>query len=57
MSNIAGDKKKGERKIRRIPIAVAPAERLKKPHWIRVRAAARRKTARFVCSNVTSQNL
>ena len=48
MSNIAGDKKKGERKIRQIPIATAPAvgpslepaERLKKPHWIRVRAAA-----------------
>ena len=44
MSNIAGDKKKGERKIRRIPIAVAgaaePPERLAKPHWIRVKAAA-----------------
>ena len=44
MSNIAGDKKKGISKIRQIPIAVAPAtepaERLKKPHWIRVRAAA-----------------
>ena len=44
MANIAGDKKKGIRKIRQIPIAVAPAmepaEPLKKPHWIRVRAAA-----------------
>ena len=44
MSNIAGDKKKGARKIRHIPIAVAgatgPAERLAKPHWIRVKAAA-----------------
>ena len=40
MANIAGDKKKGERKIRHIPIAVAPDERLKKPAWIRVKAAA-----------------
>ena len=48
MSNIAGDKKKGAQKIRQIPIAVAPvagsvhapAERLKKPQWIRVKAAA-----------------
>jgi lipoic acid synthetase len=39
MANIVGDKKKGERKTRLIPIAVAPAERLKKPDWIRVKAA------------------
>ena len=40
MANIAGEKKKGERKTRLIPIAVAPGERLKKPSWIRVKAAA-----------------
>jgi lipoyl synthase len=40
MANIVGDKKKGERKTRLIPIAVAPADRLKKPDWIRVKAAA-----------------
>jgi lipoic acid synthetase len=40
MANIIGDKKKGERKTRLIPIAVAGAERLKKPDWIRVKAAA-----------------
>ena len=40
MVNLVGDKKKGERKTRLIPIAVAPAERLKKPDWIRVKAVA-----------------
>ncbi len=40
MANLVGDKKKGERKTRLIPIAVAPTERLKKPDWIRVKAAA-----------------
>ncbi|MSQ50681.1 MAG: lipoyl synthase [Betaproteobacteria bacterium] len=40
MVSLVGDKKKGERKTRLIPIAVAPGERLKKPDWIRVKAAA-----------------
>jgi lipoic acid synthetase len=33
-------KEKGAAKMRRIPIAVAAAEKLKKPDWIRVRAAS-----------------
>ena len=39
MANVVGDKKKGERKTRLIPIVVALGERLKKPDWIRVKAA------------------
>jgi len=35
----AGDKHKGEPKTRSIPIKIVPAERLKKPDWIRVKAA------------------
>ena len=34
------EKQKGEAKTARIPIKVVPQERLKKPEWIRVRAAA-----------------
>jgi lipoic acid synthetase len=37
--NVLGEKKKGAAKTR-IPIALAPAERLAKPEWIRVRAAS-----------------
>jgi lipoyl synthase len=37
-SAIAGAKHKGEAKTARIPIKIVPAERLKKPDWIRVRA-------------------
>jgi len=33
----AGEKQKGEAKTARIPIRIVPAERLKKPSWIRVR--------------------
>jgi lipoic acid synthetase len=33
-----GDKQKGEAKTARIPIKVVPAERLRKPGWIRVKA-------------------
>jgi lipoic acid synthetase len=40
MANAIGDKKKGGLKTRLIPIAVAPEGRLKKPDWIRVKAAA-----------------
>jgi lipoic acid synthetase len=36
--NAAGVKHKGESKTTRIPIKVVPADRLKKPDWIRVRA-------------------
>ncbi len=32
-----GEKQKGAAKTARIPIKVVPAERLKKPEWIRVR--------------------
>jgi lipoic acid synthetase len=35
--NSAGDKQKGAAKTSRIPIKIVPAERLKKPDWIRVR--------------------
>ena len=31
-------KQKGEAKTARIPIKIVPAERLKKPDWIRVKA-------------------
>jgi hypothetical protein len=34
----AGVKQKGGAKTARIPIKIVPAERLKKPEWIRVRA-------------------
>jgi lipoic acid synthetase len=37
-SNAAGVKHKGGEKTARIPIKIVPAERLKKPDWIRVRA-------------------
>ena len=36
--NTAGVKHKGDAKTARIPIKIVPAERLKKPDWIRVRA-------------------
>jgi lipoyl synthase len=39
-ANTAGVKHKGEAKTARIPIKVIAAERLKKPDWIRVRAAS-----------------
>src|SRR3981189_365298 len=35
--NSAGEKQKGAAKTARIPIKIVPAERLKKPDWIRVR--------------------
>ena len=34
-----GEKQKGQAKTARIPIKIVPAEKLKKPDWIRVRAA------------------
>src|SRR5689334_15563448 len=37
-ANAAGVKHKGEAKTARIPIKIVPAERLKKPGWIRARA-------------------
>jgi lipoic acid synthetase len=37
-ANAAGVKHKGEAKTARIPIKIVPAERLKKPEWIRARA-------------------
>ena len=37
-TNAVGIKHKGEAKTARIPIKIVPAERLKKPDWIRVRA-------------------
>jgi len=37
-ANAAGVKHKGDAKTARIPIKIVPAERLKKPDWIRVRA-------------------
>jgi len=37
-SNLAGVKHKGDAKTARIPIKIVPAERLRKPDWIRVRA-------------------
>ena len=43
-SAAAGTKQKGEAKTARIPIKIVPAERLKKPDWIRVRAPS---SARF----------
>src|SRR5262245_14679335 len=36
----AAVKQKGAAKTARIPIKIVPAERLKKPDWIRVRAAS-----------------
>jgi lipoic acid synthetase len=35
--SVAGEKQKGAAKTARIPIKIVPAERLKKPEWIRVR--------------------
>jgi len=40
LSNDAGVKHKGDAKTARIPIKIVPAETLKKPPWIRVRAAS-----------------
>jgi len=40
LSNDAGVKHKGDAKTARIPIKIVPAETLKKPPWIRVRASA-----------------
>jgi len=39
-ATLAGVKQKGDAKTARIPIKVVAAERLKKPDWIRVRAAS-----------------
>jgi len=39
-ANAAGVKQKGDAKTSRIPIKVVAAERLRKPDWIRVRAAS-----------------
>src|SRR6187549_2045803 len=39
-TNDAGVKHKGDAKTARIPIKIVPAETLKKPPWIRVRASA-----------------
>jgi len=39
-SNLAGVKHKGDAKTARIPVKIVPAERLKKPDWIRVRASS-----------------
>ena len=39
-TNRAGVKHKGEAKTARIPIKVVPAAPLRKPEWIRVRAAS-----------------
>ena len=41
LANAAGVKHKGDAKTARIPIKIVPAERLKKPKWIRVRAIKR----------------
>ena len=35
--SVVGEKQKGAAKTARIPIKIVPAERLKKPEWIRVR--------------------
>jgi lipoic acid synthetase len=43
-ANAAGVKHRGDAKTARIPIKVIPVERLRKPEWIRVRAAS---TPRF----------
>ena len=37
---VAGTKEKSEQKTARIPIKIIPAERLKKPEWIRVKAGS-----------------
>jgi len=42
MSTI-GEKQKGEAKTARIPIKIVPAERLRKPDWIRVKAGSSRR--------------
>ena len=39
-STIAGVKHKGDAKTARIPIKIVPADRLRKPDWIRVRASS-----------------
>jgi len=40
VSTLAGVKHKGDAKTARIPIKIVPAERLRKPDWIRVRASS-----------------
>ena len=40
LSNAAGVKHKGDAKTSRIPIKIVAAEPLRKPEWIRVRAAS-----------------
>jgi lipoyl synthase len=37
---VAGNKEKSEQKTARIPIKIIPAQRLKKPEWIRVKAGS-----------------
>ena len=37
---VAGVKQRGDAKTSRIPVKIVPAERLRKPDWIRVRAAS-----------------
>lgn len=37
---VAGVKQRGDAKTARIPVKIVPAERLRKPDWIRVRAAS-----------------
>ena len=63
------EKQKGEAKTARIPIKVLPGERLKKPEWIRVRAAAsgsrfhdikrilRERRLHTVCEEATCPNI
>ena len=63
------EKQKGEAKTARIPINVLPGERLKKPEWIRVRAAAsgsrfhdikrilRERRLHTVCEEATCPNI
>jgi len=40
VSTVAGVKQKGDAKTARIPVKIVPADRLRKPDWIRVRAAS-----------------
>src|SRR5688572_13667217 len=63
-----GDKQKGAAKTSRIPIKIVPAERLKKPDWIRVRlgnpqrfqeikAVLREQKLHTVCEEATCPNI
>ncbi len=45
--NTQGVKLKGEAKTARIPIKIVPAERLKKPEWIRIKLGAGAEAERF----------